>query len=131
MRFRFFLHEFVLRLPVGGLQVMSGQLRQLVRLSAQQNVAVRIVPARLGGHPASAGHFQLMESDSYQPVVCIETETTSLFLEEPREIEAYRRILRALESCALDEANSKEFIVNLIGEADAGSMAQEHPQQPR
>ncbi|MEV6625158.1 DUF5753 domain-containing protein [Amycolatopsis sp. NPDC051106] len=127
VRFRFFLHEFVLRLPVGHPRVMSGQLRQLARLSAQQNVAIRIVPASLGGHPASAGHFQLMESDSYQPVVCIESETTSLFLEEQREIEAYRRVLRGLEDRALDEANSQELIADLIGEADAGSMAQEHP----
>lgn len=127
VRFRFFLHEFVLRLPVGSPQEMSGQLRQLARLSAQGNMVIRIVPANSGGHPASAGHFQLMESDAYQPVVCIESEETSLFLEERREIEAYRRVLRGLESCALDEAKSRELIADLIGEADAGSMAQEHP----
>lgn len=125
--FRFFLHEFVLHLPVGGSRVMSGQLHQLVRLSAQRNVVIRVVPASLGGHPASAGHFQLMESDYYQPVVCIESESTSLYLEEPREIETYRRVLCGLESRALDEANSQELIADLIGEVDARSMAQEHP----
>ncbi|MDQ7807467.1 helix-turn-helix transcriptional regulator [Amycolatopsis sp. A133] len=126
VRFRFFLHEFVLLLPVGPPSVMIGQLRQLLRISAQQNTTVRIVPARLGGHAASAGHFQLMESDSYQPVVCIESEVTSLYLEEPREIEAYRRVLSGLEGGALDEANSKQFIADLIGGADARSLAQEH-----
>ncbi|MFI5591464.1 helix-turn-helix domain-containing protein [Amycolatopsis sp. NPDC051758] len=129
VRFRFFLHEFVLRLPVGRSRVMSGQLRQLIRLSAQENVVIRIVPASLGGHPASAGHFQLMESDSYQPVVCIESETTSIYLEEPREIEAYRRVLGGLENGALDEANSREFVAELSSEVqdDAGSVAQKHP----
>ncbi|MFB9686409.1 helix-turn-helix domain-containing protein [Amycolatopsis plumensis] len=119
VRFRFFLHEFVLLLPVGSAEVMTGQLRQVLRVSAQQNTTIRIVPARLGGHAASAGHFQMMESGSYQPVVCIESEMTSLYLEEPQEIKAYRNVLRGLEARALDEANSRQLIADLIGGADA------------
>ncbi|MGW3959219.1 helix-turn-helix domain-containing protein [Amycolatopsis sp. NPDC005003] len=126
VRFRFFVHEFALRLPVGSPSVMIDQFRQILRIAAQPNATVRILPASLGGHPASAGHFQMMESDSYQPVICIESEVASLYLEERREIAAYRRVLRGLESSALSEADSREFIVDLIGEADAGSMAKEH-----
>jgi transcriptional regulator with XRE-family HTH domain len=113
VRFRFFLHEFVLRLPVGGASVMNGQLRQLVRISQQQNTAIRIVPASLGGHPASAGRFLLLESGSFKPVVCIEGEATSMYLEEPYEIDAYRRVLSGLESVALGEEDSRRFITDL------------------
>ncbi|VVJ15418.1 Putative DNA-binding protein [Amycolatopsis camponoti] len=114
VRFRFFLHEFVLRLPVGGAGVMDGQLRQLARISLQPNAAIRIVPASLGGHPASAGRFLLLESDSFKPVVCIEGEATSMYLEEPHEINAYRRVLSGLDSRALGEEDSREFIASLL-----------------
>jgi hypothetical protein len=116
VRFRFFVHEFALRLPVGSVEVMNGQLRQLTRTSQQPNVAIRIVPASLGGHPASAGQFQLMESSSYPPVVSIESEATSIYLEEASEIEAYRRVLSGLDRGALDAAQSRELIADLMRE---------------
>lgn len=116
VQFRFFVHEFALRLPVGGVEVMNGQLSQLLRVSRQHNVVIRIVPASRGAHPASAGQFQLMESESYPPVVSVESEATSMYLEEPWEIEAYRRVLSGLERSALDEAQSRELIADLARE---------------
>lgn len=116
VRFVFYIHEFVLRLPMGGVEVMSEQLHHLLRLAVRPNVSLRVVPAAIGGHPGVSGHFQLMEFASFRPVIYLDTETSCLFLEETVEISAYRKILSGLADIALDEGQSKEFIANLAVE---------------
>ena len=97
-RFTFYLHEFVLRLPVGGPVVMSDQLHHLLRMAVRPYLTLRVVPAALGAHAGMAGAFRLMEFAEFKPVVYLESITSSLFLEKPVEIDAYR--LRAmLETC--------------------------------
>ncbi|MDX3190418.1 helix-turn-helix transcriptional regulator [Streptomyces sp. MN03-5084-2B] len=126
--FDFYLHEFVLRLPIGrgAPDVMRGQLRQLSRLAERSNISIRIVPVRCGGHPALAGHFQLIESADFSPVVYIDSEVSSLFLEETTNLAAYRRVLKGLARIALDQAESKRFIADLYStgaQPDADDLA--------
>ncbi|MFJ7212282.1 helix-turn-helix domain-containing protein [Amycolatopsis sp. NPDC098790] len=115
IEFRFFIHEFALRLPVGreDRSVMRGQLAHLLRVSAQPNVSIRVVPARIGGHPAISGHFKLIESTEFEPVVYIDQEISSLFLEAPDEIAVYRQVVARLGDAALDSAQSEAFIADL------------------
>ncbi|ADJ49916.1 hypothetical protein AMES_8091 [Amycolatopsis mediterranei S699] len=115
IEFQFFIHEFALRLPVGrqDRSVMRGQLAHLLRVSAQPNVSIRVVPARIGGHPAVSGHFKLIESTEFEPVVYIEHEISSLFLEAPDEIAVYRQVVAKLGDVALDAARSEAFIAGL------------------
>ena len=49
-RFTFYLHEFVLRLPVGGPAVMADQLQHLERMSLRPCLTLRVVPAALQCH---------------------------------------------------------------------------------
>ena len=56
-RFAFYLHESVLRLPVGGPTVMAEQLRQLHRMSARSYLTLRVVPIGLGAHAAMTEAF--------------------------------------------------------------------------
>lgn len=124
VQFAFFVHEFVLRLPIGGQDVMSDQLHHLLRMSVRPSITLRVVPAVVGGHAGIAGHFQLMEFTSFRPVVYLDSETSSLFLEEDAEITAYRRVLNGLADKALDEGQSRELIATLatslypVGEED-------------
>ncbi|MGQ0775169.1 MAG: helix-turn-helix domain-containing protein [Pseudonocardiales bacterium] len=112
-RFTFYLHESVLRLPVGGRAVMAEQLRHLQRMSARPYLTLRVVPIALGPHAAMTGAFRLMEFAQFKPVAYLESETSCLFLEEPEEIAAYRRILGALADTALGEGQSRELIAAL------------------
>ncbi len=118
-RFTFYLHEFVLRLPVGGSTVMSDQLHHLLRMSVRPYLTLRVVPAALGAHAAMAGSFTFMEFAEFRPVVYLESTTSSLFLEKPEEIATYRRILGALAETALDEGQSRELIATLATEFSA------------
>lgn len=62
----------------------------------------------------------------FKSVVYVESETSCLFLEEPMEISAYRRILAVLADTALDEGQSRQRIATLAtelyadGEGDDG-----------
>lgn len=119
----FFLHEHVLRLPIGGAAVMSDQLHFLLRLSVRPNLTIRVVPAHLGAHPGLAGPFTLLEVRDFKPIVYLDSATTSLFLETPTEIDTYRTILTALDHAALDQRQSRELITTVahaFGE-DTGS----------
>jgi transcriptional regulator with XRE-family HTH domain len=115
-RFTFYLHEFVLRLPVGGPAVMADQLQHLERMSLRPYLTLRVVPASLGPHAATAGSFRLMEFAEFKPVVYLESEASSLFLEKPVEIEAYQDILTALAQTALSEEASRKLIASLATE---------------
>ena len=112
-RFTFYLHESVLRTPVGGPAVMAEQLRHLRRMSTRSYLTLRVVPVALGAHAAMTGAFWLMEFVEFKPVAYLESKTSSLFLEKPEEIQAYRRILGALADTALGEGQSRELIAAL------------------
>lgn len=126
-RFTFYIHEFALRLPVAEPAIMAQQLREIIRFSVRPNVTVRIVPASVGSHAAINGSFRLMEFRTIKPVVYLESETSSLFLDLPVEINAYRDIVAGLNRTALPEGNSREFIselgVKLYGEQSDDFLA--------
>ncbi|MBV9011531.1 MAG: helix-turn-helix domain-containing protein [Pseudonocardiales bacterium] len=127
-RFSFFIHEFVLHLPVGGPAVMAEQLQHLLRKATRPYLSLRVVPATLGGHAAAAGAFRLIEFAEFRPVVYLESETTSLFLEKPEEIAAYRRILGLLAQTALGERESRELIATVATELSA--EREDHDDRP-
>ncbi|MGH3909836.1 MAG: helix-turn-helix domain-containing protein [Pseudonocardiaceae bacterium] len=114
--FTFYLHEFVLRLPVGGPAVMAEQLHHLLHMARRRHVTLRVVPAARGGHAATGGSFQLMEFAEFKPVAYLDSETSCLFLEHPDEIAAYLSILDALARTALSEAQSGKLIATLATE---------------
>jgi transcriptional regulator with XRE-family HTH domain len=118
-QFTFYLHEAVLRLPIGGPAVMSDQLHHLLRMSVRPYLTLRVVPTALGAHAGLSGHFTLMEFAEFRPVVYLDSETSSLFLETREEATAYQRILGALAHTALGEGQSRELIATLATELSA------------
>ncbi|MGH3567029.1 MAG: helix-turn-helix domain-containing protein [Pseudonocardia sp.] len=118
-RFIFYIHEPVLRLPVGGPVVMADQLQHLQRMSLRPHLTLRVVPVALGVHAAINGSFLLMEFAEFKPVVYLESEISSLYLETPAEIEAYQRILGVLAETALGVGESGKLIAALATELPA------------
>jgi hypothetical protein len=114
----FVIDEQVLRRPVGGRAVMHEQLLHLVFLTAQPHVTLRVVPLSAGAHAGMNGPFWLLEHTDRPPVVYLENETSSLFLEDAKDIVAYRLILAKLADIALDEGQSRTFVADLANEYD-------------
>lgn len=125
--FTFFIHEFVLRTPVGGPEVMSDQLHYLLRMSVRPNITLRVVPADFGAHAGMSGPFTLLDVAEFKPVVYLESATSSLFLETPAEIDAYRNILAALEDTAPDEGQSRDLITSVATELYADREDRDDP----
>jgi hypothetical protein len=122
-KFVFFLHEFVLRLPVGDREIMSEQLHDLLRMAVRSYISIRVIPTSYGAHAGTAGSCRLMEFSEFKPVVYREEETAGHFLEDRDEIAAYRNIFTSLANSALDEGQSRDLIARLAIDlyADGGS----------
>jgi transcriptional regulator with XRE-family HTH domain len=103
----FYLHESLLHKEVGD---MSEQLHHLLRISVRPSVELRVVPGEAG---ISTESFTLVESGEFDPVVYLEGEVSAVFLEKAHQIAAYRRVLAALESIALDRAKSRDHVAAL------------------
>jgi transcriptional regulator with XRE-family HTH domain len=112
-QFTFYLHEFVLRLPVGGSEVMSDQLHSLLRMAVRSYISIRVIPAAYGAHAGTSGSCRLMEFVDFRPVAYVEEQTSGHFLEDPEEIATYRKIFASFANCALDEGQSKDLIARL------------------
>jgi hypothetical protein len=118
--FTYFLHEFALRLPVGGRDVMSDQLHQLLRMSVRSYITIRVIPASYGAITALDNSCRLVEFAEMKPVVYVEEQTAGNFLEDAGTVAAYRKIFGALANCALDEGESKDLIAELAVELYGG-----------
>lgn len=113
----FYLHETGLRAEIGNAQIMHEQLLQLVFLTARPEIDIRVVPASAGPHSVW-GPFTLMGYENHGPVVYVESLTTSLFLEKPRDLQTYKEVLNRLDYAALDAGQSREWLATLASEFD-------------
>ncbi|MEO6087254.1 MAG: DUF5753 domain-containing protein, partial [Umezawaea sp.] len=111
--FIFYVHEQALRLPVGGPAVMSDQLHHLLRMSVRPYIAVRVVPTGLGAHAGLAGAFTLFRLSGVEPVVFVEGETSSLFVEAKAQLDSFKKVLGSIAQAALDEEQSRNLITEI------------------
>lgn len=116
-RFEFVIDEAVLRRPLGGPEVMTGQLSHLARLTELPNVVVRVVPWTAGMHLGlDTGKFEILDFPpnprlSRPPTtVFVEQPAGDLFLDSDREVEPYEEASIDLLDRALDEEGSRAFI---------------------
>jgi transcriptional regulator with XRE-family HTH domain len=112
------LEEWVLRRPIGGPEVMRGQLERIVDLGRHATVEVRVLPTSVGPHAGREdGFFVVFEMpEPYPDVAYLETLAGSLYVETPgveRFAAAYDRLHRASlgpeESAELISAIAEEF----------------------
>ncbi|WP_020670323.1 Scr1 family TA system antitoxin-like transcriptional regulator [Amycolatopsis nigrescens] len=64
------------------------------------------------------GGFRVIRYTEHRPVACVPTHTATLFLEEPEELETYRRIVGDLGATALSPIESQEWLSGLASEYD-------------
>ncbi|HEX7308106.1 DUF5753 domain-containing protein [Lentzea sp.] len=108
--FVFYIHEFALRLPVGGPSVMKDQLIHLLGVAERSYVTVKVVPTAIGPHAGASGSFLQLRYEKFDPVIFIESKTSCLFIEDPTSLATYARVLKRLDAQALDAEDSKELI---------------------
>jgi hypothetical protein len=133
---KYYIHEAALRVPIGGPRVMHEQLLHLLFLGNRAECAIRVVPMSAGARGMVDGSFQIFDYKEDPPLVFLQHETTSEFLENDEEVASYRRILQRVASVALDGPQTREFLAQVASDLerqeearhdarDAGRLAQE------
>ncbi|PSK95722.1 DNA-binding Xre family transcriptional regulator [Murinocardiopsis flavida] len=110
------LDEAALRRMVGSAHVMRAQLRHLTHMSARHNVHIHVLPFSAGAHQATEGSFVIMDfaDPRDSSIAYVETSSSSLYMEEERELEQFNAAFRAVRAVALDEEQSLSSIEDII-----------------
>lgn len=114
----FILGEAVIRRIVGGSQVMRPQLQHIVQMADRPHLNVQVLPFKAGAHPAMDGSFIILGfPEAPDPdVVYLESQTGSLYLEKPPEVERYQAMFNHLVAKALDPDESKNLIAEVAAD---------------
>jgi transcriptional regulator with XRE-family HTH domain len=115
-----FVHENALRMQIGDPQVMAEQMLQLVFATGRPQCSIRVVPCSAGVRGLAPGSFQIFSYADEPPVIYLPHETTSDFLENGRELLAYRAVLNRLATVALDGAQSLQWIAQMASDYERG-----------
>jgi hypothetical protein len=106
--------EAALRRPVGGRQVMRGQLERLIEATKLPNVTLQVLPFGTGAHPAMVGAFSVLRfADQELPdVVYVEHLTSALYLSKQEDVDQY---LHVMESICVRSA-APDQTVEIVGQ---------------
>jgi hypothetical protein len=113
----------VLNNIVGGSQVMYEQMLQMLFMSSRPQCSIRVIPMSAGARGTAAGSFQVFGYPDGFPVVCVQHETTSEFLENPGDLASYRIVLDRVASVALNDAQSRELISGMASDYERQGAA--------
>lgn len=119
----FYIHEAALRLPVSGRDAHVEQVHHLLRMAVRSNIVIRVVPTALGAHVGMSGSFTQLTSEKYEPLVRVELENSTLFVEDKAAVQGYETVVRSLGQISLDEEESKTLIAALGEELSAEGPA--------
>ncbi|MCZ4608744.1 helix-turn-helix transcriptional regulator [Streptomyces sp. Lzd4kr] len=111
------LHEGVLRIPVGGPEVMATQLERGAAMARERTVLVQVLPYAAGAYALMTGSLKLMEFDDAPPTAYTEAVYSGDLLDDPavvkRAYEAYDLIRAAAlspeASLALVESAAEDY----------------------
>jgi transcriptional regulator with XRE-family HTH domain len=125
----FVLDEAVIRRPIGGAEVMQGQLQRLLTLAELPQVSVQIVPFAAGAYEGLQGPFALLEfaeevepeseddedSESDNFVLHLESRDSSSFRDHPELMGEYLERFFELEKRAATPEETLDLLKEAIG----------------
>ena len=110
------IDEGALRRPVGGRDVMRGQLKRLIEVSAMRPVTIQVMPFSRGGHAAAGGSFTILRfaEPDVPDVVYLEQLTSALYLDKRDDLDHYLEIMNTLSTEALTPDDSTRFLADIL-----------------
>jgi transcriptional regulator with XRE-family HTH domain len=110
--------EAALRRPVGGREVMRGQLERLIEATKLPNVTLQVLPFDAGAHPAMLGSFSILRfADRALPdVVYLEHLTNAVYLDKRDEVEWYLDVMELLCVASQPPARTVGFLERILDE---------------
>jgi transcriptional regulator with XRE-family HTH domain len=97
------LDEAVLQRPVGGREVLRGQLYHLLKMATLPHVTIQVVPFEAGAHGGMEGPFLILgfPEQGDPDVVYVENTTTGVYLEQHSDVRRYTLMFDHLRACAM------------------------------
>nr|WP_229402057.1 helix-turn-helix transcriptional regulator [Micromonospora okii] len=110
--------EAALRRPIGGAEVMRGQLTALIEATRSPHVRLQIIPFDAGGHAAAGGAFTILRfGDQDLPdIVYIEQLTSALYLDKREDLDYYAAAMERLCVEAEPPERTRELLARLRDE---------------
>jgi len=108
--------EAALRRPVGGREVLRGQLERLIEAAKLPNVTLQVLPFGVGAHSAMLGAFSILRfADRELPdVVYLEHLTSALYLDRRDEVERYLDVMELLCVDSEPPAKTVELLTEML-----------------
>ncbi|WP_195911050.1 helix-turn-helix domain-containing protein [Streptomyces kaniharaensis] len=115
-----FIHEAALRMQFGGPKVLADQLGALLEDSERPGISVRVVPFAVDTFPGAGENLTFAEGlvpelDTIQ----MDVSQGALFFDSPADLAKHRAIFSRLDSTALSEDGSRDFIRSIVKEVKA------------
>lgn len=115
--FHVLIEESALLRPVGGRQVMLGQLRHLLEVSQKSNISIRLLPNDIGCHPGLSGNFVIMTfSEADRHVIWLDTMNHGVYFEDEADVERYIEVWEGLWALALSPTRTRTRLKEMIKE---------------
>ncbi|MFB7127232.1 XRE family transcriptional regulator [Kitasatospora xanthocidica] len=110
-----FIHEAALRMQFGGLKVLIGQLGSLLDDSERPGISVRVVPFAVDTFPGSGENLTFAEGPVPElDTIQMDVTQGALFFDSPADLAKHRAIFSRLDSTALSEEGSRDFIRSVM-----------------
>ncbi len=110
----------VLELPVGGPEVMRGQLAHLLEVAKLPNVELQVIPRNVVPYSALHGPFTIMSFPipGDAGLVYVEMRVRGLFFEQPHEVQEYAQVMNHLRLLARPPEESSRLIERIRKEIE-------------
>ncbi|WP_447037830.1 helix-turn-helix domain-containing protein [Streptomyces sp. DSM 118878] len=112
----FVVEEVVLHRPLGGRQVMQGQLERLLLLGRERNIEIQVMPTEREEHAGLAGAFTLLQIGDQRRMAYMEVQDESALHSDPKKVGVLESTYGTLRAQALTPRESLAFIEQLLGE---------------
>ena len=112
------IDEAALRRPVGGPEVMRGQLERLIDASKLPSVTLQVLPFAVGAHSGMPGAFSILRfADRELPdVVYFEHLTNAVYLDKRDEVERYLDVMEYLCDDSEPPGRTVELLEGILDE---------------
>ncbi len=113
LRFHVIIDQSAVERPFGGPGAHARQVRHLADISELDNVTVQVLPTAAGLNAGLNGPFVILEYDDDPSLVLLENKISSIFLDEPEQIEVFEAMWSDLRELALGSGETVEFLKRL------------------
>jgi len=110
LRLAVMLEEVVLDRPIGGKDVMRGQIEHVLRLVEHENVEVRVLPTAIGAHEGLVGPFTVLDFHEAQSIAYVEQVNGAIYVQDQDQVNGYNRTVDRLREVALSPGETVDVI---------------------